>query len=138
LRRFLPAGLYDPDRDFFNELVGWPEVRTTVTEEALRLGPDTVVASSQYALCAHVLTALDDRPPVYCPGPRRTEFDFLGRGDPPAALPVLYLHDDHYRAPPAALLPGRDCRAVRTLPVERAGVVMQRYHLFACSPAGSH
>jgi dolichol-phosphate mannosyltransferase len=136
LRRFLPAGAYDADRDFFNEMPGWPEVRTAVTQEAAALGPDTVVASSQYALCSHVLTALDDRPPVYCPGPRRTEFEFLGRRDPPATAPVLYVHDDHYHDPPAALLPDRDCRAIRTLPVGRKGVVMQRYHLWACSPAG--
>jgi len=135
-RRFLPAGRYDPDRDFFNEMPGWPEVRAVVTKEAAALGPGTVVASCQYALCAHVLTALDDQPPVYCPGPRRTEFDFLGRRDPPATAPVLYLHDDHYHDPPAALLPDRECRALRTLPVEREGVVMQRYHLWACSPAG--
>ena len=136
LRRLLPAGTYDPDRDFFNEMPGWPEVRAAVTKEAAALGPGTVVASCQYALCAHVLTALDDQPPVYCPGPRRTEFDFLGRRDPPATAPVLYLQDDHYHDPPAALLPDRECRALRTLPVEREGVVMQRYHLWACSPAG--
>ena len=118
-------------------MVDWLEVRAAVTQEAAALGPDTVVASSQYALCAHVLTALDDRPRVYCPGSQRTEFDFLGRRDPPATAPVLYLHDDHYHDPPGALLPDRDCRAIRTLPVERQGVVMQRYHLWACSPARS-
>jgi hypothetical protein len=136
LRRFLPAKAYDPDRDFFNEMSGWPEVRAAVTQEAAALGPGAVVASCQYALCAHVLTALDDLPPVYCPGPRRTEFDFLGRRDPPPAAPVLYLHDDHYHEPPAALLPDRECHPLRTVPIEREGVVMQRYHLWACSPAG--
>jgi len=138
LRRFLPADTYDADRDFFNEIPGWPEVRAAVTQEAAVLGPATVVAGSQYALCAHVLTALDDRPPVYCPGPRRTQFDFLGLGrrDPPGSAPVLYVHDDHYRDPPSAVLPDRACRAIRTLPVERKGVVMQRYHLWACAPAG--
>jgi hypothetical protein len=139
LRRFLPAGTYDADRDFFNEIPGWPEVRAAVTQEAAVLGPATVVAGSQYALCAHVLTALDDRPPVYCPGPKRTQFDFLGRGrrDPPESAPVLYVHDDHYRDPPSALLPDRECHPLRTVPVERKGVVMQRYHLWACSPAGA-
>ena len=136
LRRFLPAGAYDPDRDFFNEMAGWPEVRAGVAEEAARLGPGTVVASCQYALCAHLLAALDDQPAVYCPGLRRTEFDFHARRDPPRDAPVLYLQDDHYHEPPAALLPDRECRALRTLPVEREGVVMQRYHLWACSPGG--
>jgi hypothetical protein len=136
LRRFLPAGAYDPDHDFFNEMVGWPEVRAAVGEETARLGPDAVVASCQYALCAHILTALDDRPPVYCPGPRRTEFDFLGRRDPPRDAPVLYIHDGHYHEDPAVLLPDRACRPVRTLPVARDGVVMQRYQLWACPPGG--
>jgi len=136
LRRFLPPGAYDPDRDFFNEMIGWNEIRSVVSHEASAYAPGTVVASCQYALCAHLLTALDDRPPVYCPGPRRTEFDFLGRRDPPASVPVLYVHDDHYHEPPATLLPDRDCRPIRTLPVERDGVVMQNYHLWACSPRG--
>ena len=135
LRRLLPAGAYDPDRDFFNEMPGWPQVRAGVTEEAARLGPGTVVASCQFALCAHLLAALDDQPPVYCPGLRRTEFDFLGRRDPPGDVPVLYLQDDHYHEAPAVLLPDRDCRALRTLVVERQGVVMQRYHLWACTSA---
>jgi 4-amino-4-deoxy-L-arabinose transferase-like glycosyltransferase len=134
LRRLLPAGTYDPDRDFFNEMVGWEELRAEVEQAVPALGPGAVVASCQYALCAHVLAALDDRPPVYCPGHRRTEFDFLGRAEPPPGAPVLYVHDDHYHEDPAVLLPDRDCTSLRTLAVEREGVVMQRYHLWACSP----
>ena len=136
LRRFLPAGAYEPNRDFFNEMVGWAELRAAVGEDAAALGPATVVASCQYALCAHILAALDDRPAVYCPGQRRTEFDFIGRGEPPASAPVLYVQDDHYHEAPATLLPGRECRPLRTLSVERGGVVMQAYHLWACSPGG--
>jgi Dolichyl-phosphate-mannose-protein mannosyltransferase len=134
LRRFLPAGVYDPERDFFNEMTGWPEVRAVVSQQAATLGPDAVVASCQYALCAHLLTALDDQPEVYCPGTRRTQFDFLGRRDPPAAAPVLYVQDDHYHEAPGALLPDHRCTPLRTLAVERRGVVMQRYHLWACPP----
>ncbi|HSP18097.1 MAG TPA: glycosyltransferase family 39 protein, partial [Myxococcaceae bacterium] len=96
IRRLMPAGSYDADKDFFNEMPGWSQVREVVAETAPTLGPDTVVASGQYALCAHVLTALDDRPNVYCPGPRRTEFDFIARRDPPPGAPVLYIHDAHY------------------------------------------
>jgi len=136
LRRLLPAGAYDPDRDFFNEMVGWGEVQAEVARTAPSLGPGTVVASCQYALCAHVFTALDDRPAVYCPEQRRTEFDFLGRRDPPPGSPVLYIHDDHYHQDPATLLPDRDCRPLRTVAVERAGVVMQNYHFWACLPRG--
>jgi hypothetical protein len=137
LRRFVPAGTYDPDRDFFNEMTGWPEVRAAASQEAATLGPDAVVASCQYALCAHLLAALDDQPQVYCPGARRTQFDFLGRRDPPATVPVLYVQDDHYHEPPGALLPDRRCTPLRTLAVERRGVVMQRYHLWACPPEGT-
>ncbi len=136
LRRLLPAGAYDPDRDFFNEMNGWSALQAEVGRTAPSLGPGTVVASCQYALCAHILTALDDRPPVYCPGQRRTEFDFLGRRDPPPGSPVLYIHDDHYHQDPATLLPDRDCRPLRTLAVERAGVVVQNYHFWACLPRG--
>ena len=136
LRRLIPARAYDADRDAFNEMTGWAELRTRVEAQASALGPGTVVASCQYALCAHVLTALDDRPPVYCPGHRRTEFDFLGRRDPPTRAPVLYVHDDHYHDDPATLLPGRACRPLPTLAVQRGGVVMQHYHFWACPPAG--
>ena len=137
LRRVVPAGAYDPDRDVFNEMVGWDALRATVERTAPALGPGTVVASCQYALCAHILTALDDHPAVYCPGHRRTEFDFLGRRDPPPGAPVLYIHDDHYREDPATLLPDRRCTPLPTLDVERQGVLMQRYHLWACPSAGS-
>lgn len=136
LRRLIPAWAYNPDRDAFNEMAGWAELQAEVTSGAAALGPDTVVASCQYALCAHILAALDDRPPVYCPGRRRTEFDFIGRRDPPRGAPVLYIQDDHYHEPPATLLPDRDCTPLRTLAVERGGVVMQRYHLWTCLPLG--
>jgi len=117
-------------------MAGWAELKALVDRSVAALGPDTVVASCQYALCAHVLTALDDRPPVYCPGRRRTEFDFLGRRDPPRGAPVLYLHDDHYREDPATLWPDRACRSLPTLTVERGGEVMQHYHFWACLPPG--
>ena len=136
LRRFLPAGTYDPDRDAFNEMAGWSELRTGAQAEAAALGPATVVASCQYALCAHILAALDDRPGVFCPAQRRTEFDFLGRRNPPPGVPVLYIQDDHYHEDPATLLPDRACQPLRTLPVERHGVVLQNYHLWACLPRG--
>ena len=136
LRRLIPARAYDANRDFFNEMAGWAELKALVDRSVAALGPDTVVASCQYALCAHILTAVDDRPAVYCPGHRRTEFDFLGRRDPPADVPVLYIHDDHYHEDPATLLPDRTCQPLRTLPIERRGVVLQNYHLWACLPRG--
>ena len=138
LRRLLPAGLYDPDRDAFNEMTGWTELKAAVDGAAPSLGPGAVVASCQYALYAHILTALDDRPEVYCPGHRRTGFDFFGRRDPPLTAPVLYIHDDHYREEPATLLPGRRCEPLPTLAIERDGTVMQNYHFWACRPRGEN
>ena len=88
-----------------------------------RLGPDAVVASCQYALCAHVLTALDDRPAVYCPGPR-TDRVRLPRPPRPTAACSGALPPGRPlpRRPPAALLPDRDCRPQSgPLPVERDG-----------------
>jgi hypothetical protein len=134
LRLLMPAGGYDADKDFYNEMPGWTELRGVVAETAPTLGPGTLVAGSQYALCAHILTALDDRPNVYCPAHRRTEFDFIGRRDPPSSAPVLYIQDDHYHEPPEALLPDRECSPIRTLPVVRDGVTMQNYHFWACRP----
>jgi dolichol-phosphate mannosyltransferase len=135
---FVPASAYDANRDFFNEQVGWDQVKAEVAEDAAVLGQDTVVASTQYALCAHILSELDDQPRVYCPSVSRTEFDFLGRHDPPAQAPVVYINNDHYGDDPSLLLPGRHCRSLKTISIERAGRVLQHYRLYTCPPAGSH
>ncbi len=134
---WLPSFVKPPgpaNGDFFTEMVGWDQVKSAVDEAAAKLGTNTVVASSQYALCAHILTTLDDQPNVYCPTLRRTEFDFLGRRQPPPEVPVLYVNDDHYPDDPALLMPRRDCQPLQTVSVERAGRVLQQFHLFACSP----
>jgi dolichol-phosphate mannosyltransferase len=138
LPRFVPPSAYDANRDFFNEMEGWDQIQSAVAEGVSALGPGTVVASTQYALCAHLLSALDDRPNVYCPTPGRTEFDFLARHDPPAGVPVVFINNDHYAEDPTLLLPSRSCRALPTVSVERAGRVLQHYHVYGCPPAGSH
>jgi hypothetical protein len=134
--RFVPASSYDANKDFFNEMTGWDEVKDAIEEAAGELGSNSVIAASQYALCAHILGVLDDRPEVYCPNPRRTEFDFLGRRDPPPGVPVVYVNNDHYGDDPAQLLPRRNCLPFKTVAVERGGRMLQRYHLFSC-PAES-
>jgi hypothetical protein len=128
---------YDANRDFFNEMVGWDQVRAAVAQGTALLGDDAVVASTQYALCAHILSEIDDQPNVYCPSGSRTEFDFIGRHNPPSRTPVLYINNDHYRDDPAVLVPGRNCQPLRTVSVERDGRVLQRYHLYACPPIGA-
>ena len=109
------------------------QLRAGIESSAAGLGGDTVVASCQYALCSHILKALDDQPTVYCPGVRRTEFDSSSAAvDPPAKVPVLYVTDDHYHDDPALLFPDRDCHPLRVVSIERDGVVMQNYRLSAC------
>jgi hypothetical protein len=134
LLRLIPASGYDPNHDASTELVGWDRVRTAIAARAEQLGGDTVVASCQYALCAQILRQLDDRPEVYCPSVRRTEFDFIGRRDPPANANVLYVNDDHYPDDPALSLPQRQCRLLETVGVERAHRTVRNYRLFSCPP----
>jgi hypothetical protein len=134
LRRFIPSSAYDPNRDFFNEMVGWEELRAGIESSVATLGNNTVVASCQYALCSHILKAVDDQPQVFCPGLRRTEFDFIGRRDPPATAPVLYVTDEHYHDDPALLFPDRECKPLRVVSIERDGQHMQSYQLSACLP----
>jgi len=115
---------------------GWDQVAGAVENAAAALGPKTVVASCQYALCAHVLAAIDDRPQVYCPTLRRTEFDFMGRREPPADAPVLYVADDHYHDNPVDLMPGRICQPLGIVPIEGDGRILEHYRLSACLPRG--
>jgi hypothetical protein len=134
LRTLLPASMYDRNKDFLTEMLGWDELRRGIEGSLAQLGNGAVVASCQYALCSHILKTLDDQPSVYCPGLRRTEFDFIGRRDPPAGVPVLYVTDDHYHDDPAILLPDRDCQPLRTVTIERDGLLLQNYQLSACLP----
>jgi hypothetical protein len=137
LLRFIPTEAYDPNSDVVNEMVGWDRVKPAIREGIAKLGSGAVVASSQYALCAHILTQLDDQPNVYCPTTRRTEFDFIGRRDPPRSAPVLYVENDHYSDDPSLLLPDRDCEPLREVTIERGGRVLRHYRLYTCLPAGS-
>lgn len=139
LVRHAPASLYDPRRDAINEQLGWDQVRDAVRAAAGRLGPGAVVACSQYALCAHVLVTLGDRPPVYCPSERRTQFDFLagGRHTPPPGAPVVYLNSEHYPDLPGALLPGRDCLPAPSVEIRRGERVVGHYRLWTCTAVGA-
>jgi hypothetical protein len=137
LPRMLPAWMYDANKDPFNEMTGWSDVRTAIGTDASLLGPDTVVASCQYALCAHLLDAVDDSPRVYCPTRERSEFDFVGRREPPKNAPVLYVVDDHYHEAASARLPGRTCKPMPSVPIARDGVIMRTYRISACLPSGA-
>ena len=134
LRRLLPAGRTTP--------TGTSSTRCTAGPSSAMRSPRRRPRSdrARWWRAASTRCARTSSPPsttvpvVYCPGPRRTEFDFLGRRDPPPGVPVLYIDDDHYREDPGALLPDRDCAPLRTVSVERDGVFMQNYHFWACSP----
>ena len=130
----LPAASYDGSKDVTTEFFGWDEVKQAIDREAAALGPNAVIASTQYSLCAHLMFALDDRPQVYCPSVRRTEFDFIDRHVPPAEAPVLFVNNDHYPDSPDALMEGRNCEPLQTVTVDRGGKAVQHYHLFACQP----
>jgi 4-amino-4-deoxy-L-arabinose transferase-like glycosyltransferase len=134
LLQVVPAWAYDPNSDVLNEMVGWDRVKPAIQEAAAQLGRGTMVASSQYALCAHILKQLDDQPNVYCPTERRTEFDFIGRHNPPPEAPVLYVENDHYSDAPSQRLPDRECQLVRDVTVARGERVVRHYRLYACLP----
>jgi hypothetical protein len=133
LRRAIPASMYDANKDPFNEMTGWSELHAALNSDANALGSNAVIASCQYALCAHILDAIDDKPRVYCPTAQRTEFDFINRRDPPASSPVLYVVDDHYHDDVASRLPNRSCRSLAPVRIEHDGIVMRTYEISACS-----
>jgi Dolichyl-phosphate-mannose-protein mannosyltransferase len=136
LLKYLPDWAYDGKDNYIGELWGWEEVQTAVENAAAQLGVGTVVASSHFTLCAHLMTQLEDHPLVYCPSPHRSEFDFIGRRHPPLQAPVLYINDDRYHEDPRELMPDRHCKFLHTLTIERVRV-LQHYGLYACSPVYS-
>jgi hypothetical protein len=134
LVRWIPERFYDPNQDATTELWGWQSVDDAIQKSAQELGPEVVVASGQYALCAQIMRKLDDRPAVYCPSKRRTEFDFIGRRNPPQGATVVFVNDDHYPEAPSELMPRRNCELAQTIPIERGGRLVRHYRLYACSP----
>jgi 4-amino-4-deoxy-L-arabinose transferase-like glycosyltransferase len=136
LLRLLPESAYSANADPINETLGWDRVRAVIAEESVRLGPDAVVASEHNVLCGHLEVALDDAPAVYCPSPRRTEFDFIGRRAPPPLAPVIYVDSARYPGDPTVSLPDYSCARVREIAVERGGRALGRYRISECLPRG--
>jgi 4-amino-4-deoxy-L-arabinose transferase-like glycosyltransferase len=133
LAKALPS--YDPVADPLTETLGWESVAAAIDAHASELGPGAVVAGTHNVLCGHLQVALDDAPAVYCPSPRRTEFDFLGRRDPPGGAPVILVDSDRYPADAAAALPDLRCGPAEDVVIDRAGLVVGRYHVRDCQPA---
>ncbi len=132
--RMIPPELYSASVDPVNETFGWDRIHAAISDEAAKLGPNTVVASSHNVLCGQVAAQLDDRPHVYCPSPRRTEFDFLGRRDPPMDAPVVYVDSARYSESVSELLPGRSCAQTQTIAVMRDGRALNKYGIYVCHP----
>jgi hypothetical protein len=132
LAKHLPS--YDPNADPYAETIGWDRVAAAVESHAERLGPRTVVAGAHNVLCGHAQAALDDRPPVFCLAARRTQFDFVGRRQPPDGAPVVFLDSARYPADPDVALPGYVCGAPQELEIDRSGLPQARYRLRDCQP----
>jgi len=137
MMRLVPGSLYNAFDDPVNETFGWNHVEAAIEEEVARLGPDAVVASNHNVLCGHITAQLDDRLHVYCPTPRRTAFDFFGRRDPPADVPVVYVSSSRYHESLERSLPGRQCARAQTVDVQRDGRSVAGYGIYACSRAVS-
>jgi hypothetical protein len=136
LLRLMPAS-YDPRADIVNELVGWDEVRASVTRAANAAPGPVVLASNHYSMCGRLLFETGDWPAVYCPTARRSAYDFFGRHDPPADATVVVLTTDIHAELPAAL-EGRSCSVTDEVDVERGGRQVARYLVQTCKPGPSH
>jgi 4-amino-4-deoxy-L-arabinose transferase-like glycosyltransferase len=125
---------YDPHEDPLNEAAGWGGLRVELQERARALGASATVVGSHNVLCGHLLVALEDSPPVFCTSPTRTEFDFVGRRDPPANAPLLYVDNRRYSLDPAELFPDRRCLDVDQIAVYRGPLRVETFRVAECSP----
>jgi hypothetical protein len=137
LMRAIPAAHYDARADIVNELVGWDEVRASMTRAANDAPGPVVLASNHYSLCGRLFFEMGDWPAVYCPAARRSAYDFFGRHDPPADATVIVLTTDIHAEIPAAL-EGRSCSLADEVEVERGGRPVARYLVQTCKPGPSH
>ena len=137
LADLLPRRLYDPSGDIVSEMVGWKRIDASIRVRARALGPGAVVASDHNVLCGHLEYALDDAPRVYCLSERRTEFDFVGRGQIAPSEPVVYVETARYPRDPARALPGRACALADELDLRRGDRVVQDVRIWSCSASAA-
>jgi hypothetical protein len=131
--RLLPVAHYDAKADMVNELVGWDQVRTSLTTASNAAHGNVVLASNHYSMCGRMLYETGDSPPVYCPTTRRSAYDFFGRHDIPADATVIALTTDIHPDLPEGL-DGRTCTQVDAVDVERGGRPVAHYFVSSCPP----
>jgi hypothetical protein len=134
LLRLIPPAHYDARADMINELVGWDEVRASVSHAASAAPGSVVLASNHYSLCGRLMFETGDSPPVYCPSARRSAFDYFDRRDPPASATVIALTTDIHQELPVGL-EDRKCTVADTVDIERGGRRVARYLVQSCPPA---
>ena len=122
---------YDAAADPVNETLGWDRIHGAIDRVAERLGGRTVVVSSHNVLCGHLEVELGDSPPVFCASPRRTEYDFVGRGVPPRNAPIVYVDTVRYTRDPTEAT-ARSCSLAEQVDVTRAGHTVQSVRIWAC------
>jgi hypothetical protein len=133
LLRLFPADHYDPRADMVNELVGWDQVRASLSHAANNTRGSVVLASNHYSMCGRMLFEMGDQPPVFCPTARRTAYDFFERRDPPADATVIALTTDIHPDLPEGLA-DRTCTVADQVDVERGGRPVARYFVHSCPP----
>lgn len=131
--RLLPVAHYDAKADMVNELVGWDQVRTSLTTASNGAHGNVVLASNHYSMCGRMLYEMGDTPPVYCPTARRSAYDFFGRHDVPAEATVIALTTDIHPDLPEGL-EARTCTQVDSVQVERGGRPVAHYFVQSCPP----
>jgi hypothetical protein len=141
LLKWLPSDRYDPRADMINELVGWDQVRSSLTQAATLARGKVVLAGNHYSVCGRMFFEMDDVPPVYCPTAKRSAFDFFERRNPPDDATVIALTNEIHDQLPAGLQ-DRTCSLVDEVSIERAGRHVARYFVRSCAPttpeSGAH
>ncbi len=129
----VPDSMYDANANPLHEMLGWGRIDEAVLRQVRSLGPRAVVASDHNVICGQLEVSLDDTPPVYCLSARRTEFDFVGRGNVPHDAPVVYVDTARYPRSPGIALRGRSCELAERVNVTRGGHALQRVRIWSCS-----
>jgi 4-amino-4-deoxy-L-arabinose transferase-like glycosyltransferase len=133
----LPASAYDADSDPVNETLAWPALRALLVGAARAAGPNAVACASHNVVCGGLDATIGLDVPVYCPSPRPTEYDFLGRAVPPEDAPLIFFETDRYPASASERFPDRDCTPEKDVVLWRGTHPMGRYRVHQCSVAHS-